>query len=275
MPTERLLITVKTYPTLSRKYGELVCTAAVREDGSWVRLYPIPFRFLDYKERYAKYDWIETVLVKNSSDHRPESFHPVDPKEMKKVGHLGTDDNWRERRKMLLGRCATHTSLNSLIDGAHKNEFSLAMFKPTQVLAFKWEVDERQWDPVRVDEMRKRADQGELFGDEDWRRSFKLIPKLPYKFSYRFADSDGRESELLVLDWEVGMLFWHCLEQTNGDEKLALAKVHEKYFNQFLQTDLHFFLGTTQQYHDWSANPWLIVGVFPIPYESQMELGQS
>jgi len=56
MPRERLLITVKTYPTLSRKHGETVCTAAVRSDGSWVRLYPIPFRLMDYRDRYAKFD---------------------------------------------------------------------------------------------------------------------------------------------------------------------------------------------------------------------------
>src|SRR5262245_6318973 len=30
MPKDRVLITVKTYPTLSRKYGETVCTAGVR-----------------------------------------------------------------------------------------------------------------------------------------------------------------------------------------------------------------------------------------------------
>jgi hypothetical protein len=35
---ERLLITVKTYPTLSRKYGETVCTAALRPDCTWVRI---------------------------------------------------------------------------------------------------------------------------------------------------------------------------------------------------------------------------------------------
>jgi hypothetical protein len=46
MGRDKVLITVKTYPTLSRKHGELVCTAGVREDGSRVRLYPIPFRLL-------------------------------------------------------------------------------------------------------------------------------------------------------------------------------------------------------------------------------------
>jgi len=30
---QRILVTVKTYPTLSRKYGETVCTAGIREDG--------------------------------------------------------------------------------------------------------------------------------------------------------------------------------------------------------------------------------------------------
>jgi hypothetical protein len=29
---------VKTYPTISEKYSELVCTAGVLEDGSWIQL---------------------------------------------------------------------------------------------------------------------------------------------------------------------------------------------------------------------------------------------
>ncbi len=63
MALTRVLITVKTYPTLSQKYGELVCTAGIRSDGSWVRLYPIPFRRLYQDGRYKKYDWIETAIV--------------------------------------------------------------------------------------------------------------------------------------------------------------------------------------------------------------------
>jgi hypothetical protein len=31
-----VLITVKTYPTISVKYDDLVCTAGFREDGSWI-----------------------------------------------------------------------------------------------------------------------------------------------------------------------------------------------------------------------------------------------
>ena len=63
MAKDRILITVKTYPTLSRKYGETVCTAGVRPDGSWVRIYPVPFRRLGEAEKYKKFDWIECSLV--------------------------------------------------------------------------------------------------------------------------------------------------------------------------------------------------------------------
>ena len=59
MEKQRVLITVKTYPTLSRKYGETVCTAGVREDGTWVRIYPVPFRRLNEEQQYKKYDWLE------------------------------------------------------------------------------------------------------------------------------------------------------------------------------------------------------------------------
>ena len=75
---QRILITVKTYPTLSRKYGETVCTAGLREDGTWVRLYPVSFRRLDQADRYSKYDWIECRLQRNQSDPRPETFRLID-----------------------------------------------------------------------------------------------------------------------------------------------------------------------------------------------------
>ena len=46
MAKEKVLIAVKTYPVISESYTELACTAGFREDGSWIRLYPIPFRLL-------------------------------------------------------------------------------------------------------------------------------------------------------------------------------------------------------------------------------------
>lgn len=272
MAKERVLITVKTYPTLSRKYGETVCTAGVREDGSWVRLYPVPFRLLDYKDRYAKFDWIETRLAKSSRDPRPETYHPIDAAEIVHVGHLGTADNWRERRQIILKQRQVYSRLQPLIDQAHANQRSLAVFKPSKILDFTWEPDDSDWEELKVQEMRNRADQGELFAGDDWRKTFQLIPKLPWKFYYKFLDADGRESEMIILDWEAGQLYWNCLQQENGLKSLALSKVREKYFDEFRKRDLHFFLGTTKEFHDWAVNPWLIIGVFPVPHESQPRL---
>ena len=88
MEKERILITVKTYPTLSRSYGETVCTAGVREDGSWVRIYPVPFRRLEQEDQYKKFDWVECGLVRGAKDPRPETRHPQDLAQMRPVGHM-------------------------------------------------------------------------------------------------------------------------------------------------------------------------------------------
>lgn len=271
MARERILITVKTYPTLSRKYGETVCTAGVREDGSWLRLYPVPFRRLGEAEQYHKFDWLECDLIKSRSDPRPETRHPADMKQLKPVGHMGTDGNWRERRDLLLRKATVHTRSQTLVDAAKANTLSLAVLKPARVLDFVWEEEAREWDKARLAEMRDQANQGELFAEEAWRRTFQAIPKLPYSLSYRFTDAAGRDSEMQVLDWEAGALFWNCLRRRGG-EKTALEKVRAKYLDEFRRTDLHFFLGTTQQFHFVAPNPWVIVGVFPIPYEQQMDL---
>lgn len=274
MAKERVLITVKTYPTLSRKYGETVCTAGVREDGSWVRIYPVPFRRLDEKQQYKKYDWLDCQLVRNKTDPRPETFRPVEPSELEApVGHMdtGTDRDWRARRKLLLETACVYDRLDELIAGAKANHLSLAVFRPTRIFNFVWEEeDERDWNPDKVRQMREQTKQYELFADNTWRETFRLIAKLPYSFSYKFEDAAGRTSELQVLDWEVGALYWNCLRSARGDEQKALAKVQKKYFDEFVTKDLHFFLGTTQQFHFVAPNPWVIVGVLPIPHQKQL-----
>ena len=105
MALTKVLITVKTYPTISSKYEELVCTAGFREDGSWVRIYPVPFRKKTYDQQYKKYDWIEIDIIKNTSDFRPESYRPRSfDSEIKILDHVGTSNNWVERKKLVLGK---------------------------------------------------------------------------------------------------------------------------------------------------------------------------
>lgn len=272
MDRRRVLITVKTYPTLSRKYGETVCTAGLRSDGSWVRMYPVPFRRLNETEQYKKFDWIECRFQRHTADPRPETFRPVDFAELQPIAHMGTGQGWRERREFVLKTAVVFDRLDRLIAAAKSNEASLAVFRPTEILEFFWEEDDRNWDPARLREMRARNSQLDLFDDNSWRQTFEIIPKLPYSFSYKFKDAAGKTSEMQVLDWETGALFWNCARAAGGDENTALAKVGDKYRKEFAKADLHFFVGTTQQFHFVAPNPWVIVGVFPIPHERQPDL---
>jgi len=274
MARERVLITVKTYPTLSRKYGETVCTAGVRANGSWMRIYPVPFRRLDEEEQYKKFDWIETDFIRGRSDPRPETRHPADLSKMLPCGHIGTEGNWRERRELLLKKTKVYDRLEPLMTGAKENRLSLAVFKPTEVRGFIWEDDEREWNESKVAEMREQTKQSQMFAEDAWRQTFKLIPKLPYTFSYQIEDAAGRKSTMQVLDWECGQLYWNCLRR-HCEEQIALEKVKAKYLDEFGKRDLHFFLGTTQQFHGFAPNPWVIVGVFAPPYEHQLDLNIS
>ncbi len=212
------------------------------------------------------------ILCGTRRTPRPESHHPADVHQLVPVAHLDTGVDWRERRRLLLGKCEVHTRLQPLIDGAKANRLSLAVFKPARITRFLWEEEEREWSPAKLAEMRNQADQGELFAEKAWRETFQVIPKLPYSFSYEFEDADGRKSKLQILDWEIGALFWNCMRRHSNDEPTALNKVRGKYWDQFLRTDLHLYLGTTRQFHFVGPNPWVIIGVLPIPHERQREL---
>lgn len=267
----RVLIAVKTYPVLSQKYIELVCTAGFKEDGSWIRIYPSPFRFLEDGRKYEKYQWIELDLEKNPNDTRPESYRPIDIDNIELGNKMSTARNWEERRRFILDNNTIHTNLQTIIAGAKNNNFSLVIFKPTEILDFKIVPVERDWKIDRKRAAEASLKQGSLF-DEGDDFDFKLMPKLPYKFSYKFRDDVGKESTLMIEDWEIGQLYWNCLKR--HDEKAAVEKVREKYIDDFACTkDLYLFLGTTYEHHmRKSRNPYVIIGTFYPPFVEQLSL---
>jgi hypothetical protein len=270
MALTKILIAVKTYPTISSKYDELVCTAGFLEDGTMIRIYPIQFRKKAYASQYKKYDWIEIDLVKNDSDFRPESYRPLThDTEIKIIGHIDTTDNWADRKKIALNKI--HFDLTALISEAKDKTTctSLAVFKPTKILDFKAELVEREWDREKLENLL----QLNLFDRTTAEGKFEVVRKLPYKFSFILADSGDRKSKMMIEDWEIGQLFWNCLAHHEGNEKRALADVTAKYFDDFAKTkDLHLILGTTQMHHYVSHNPFIIIGTFYPKKEIQTKL---
>jgi hypothetical protein len=272
LPNARVLITVKTYPLPSRSYTELVCTAGLLDGKNWIRMYPIPFRFLqDEQKKYPKYSWIELNLTRKTDDFRPESYSPklgVD-EPIKVLQHLGRDNEWAARRSYVLKE--VFTSMNELItlakDPNHRK--SLATLNPSRIVDFVIEEDEREWKPKWLEDL-KQLNMFELPTRSGHR---KLVRKLPYKFSYRFlSEGDKVPRKMMIEDWEIGALFWNCLYRTDGDEQAAVELVKQKYLEEFAEKDLYFFVGTTKQYHNIAPNPFVIIGVFYPPKTNQLSL---
>ena len=238
---------MKTYPTFSKKYFELVCTAGINENGEWRRLYPIPFRDLNKNERYRKYQWIEVNIKGNTSDPRPESYKTEGP--IKIISEpIDTKDKWQKRKSFLLENSPVYNNISELIKKAHNDELSLAIYKPAKIIKFKVE----------------ETDQQHLFEDE--KREIDLAHKLPYKFSYEFLDSENTTHKLMIEDWEVGALYWNCLERHNNNKDKALQDVRNKYQGFIEKNDILLFLGTTKEFHIRRAkNPFVIIGVFYPP----------
>ena len=273
MSKTRLLITVTTYPLPSLSYDELVCTAGVREDGSWIRIYPVPFRFL----QFHKWQWVELELIPRTStgDFRPESHQPRHPDlgDLTVIGSLDTRQAWYERKQASLK--IIYTNLTKLVDDSRKpKNLSLAAFKPKRLAEFIVEKDEREWKQQWLNQLKQldifTGGQGNLDGDG----SRIPIRKIPYKFKYRFEDEEGKPSTMTILDWEIGALYWNCLAAAEGDESIAIQKIREKYGKDFLENrDIVLFLGTTLEHHRARHNnPFTIIGVLYPPREPQQHI---
>lgn len=274
MPKHKVLITVTTYPLPSRSYDELVCTAGVLENGQWIRIYPVPLKFLkglrqNGKIETFKYNWIELDLKKRTDDFRPESHSPVNYNfsDVTILGKIDTKNNWHERKQYCLSNVYTNKA-KLLADSKSPNNISLATFRPSEIISFEIEEDEREW----KNEWKELRKQGDLF---DAGQTLEIqIPKLPYIFSYKFLDDNGITSTLMIEDWEIGALYWKCLKAAEGNEVAALDKVREKYEQEFLkEKDIYLFLGTTKEWHlRRSTNPFVIIGIFYPKQESQLSL---
>ena len=259
---EKIWIVVKTYPTFSKKYFELVCTAGINEKGEWRRLYPIPFRQKKQIEKYKKYQWIEASIERNTSDPRPESYKLKGEISITSLP-LDTKNNW-EKRKRILEKVPIFQNKEALIKKAHKNELSLAVFKPAQIRGFAYEATERDWSQDILKRIEEENSQLPLF--QDFKKEIQLIKKLPYKFFYTFVDNNGKESSLMIEDWEIGALYWNCLKRHHNDEQKAVIDVKNKYEGFISKNEILLFLGTTKEFHiRKSKNPFVIIGVFYPP----------
>jgi len=278
MAKTKVLVAVKTYPNLSKKYSELVCTAGFREDGSWIRVYPVPFRFLKQTERYSKWQWVEFDLEKNQSDKRKESYRLIDwTRDIVHGEVVNTEGNWSKRKKFALRN--VYTDMDKLI-ADNKNpdkHVSLAVLKPKEILDFIWKKVDGGWDEEKVKKIYADLAQGNLFEtpeEAEARKNFRLVDRMPYEFSYVFTTDDGKTRTLMIEDWEIGQLYRNLLANYKNEE-VACQKVKQKYIDVFAkERDLYLFMGTTARYDGWASDPFVIIGTFTPKIEAPSLFGE-
>ena len=251
----KVLITVKTYPIPSAKYGELVCTAGVTESGDFVRLYPINFRDQPFGKQYQKYQWIEVDAEKHKGrDTRKESYRP-DCDSLITVGEkIATKPgDWSARGQFVLKNVAR--SIEELRECQEQDGTSLGIIRPRIVHKMIAEPTEREWKAAFLAELR----QARLWDD---RKASKEPPrKLPFKFQYVFECDDPRckGHRMMNEDWELGALFWRLID-AGSTEAEAIEKVRHKFFEEMCASDCdtHFFVGTILAH----PTSWVVVGTF-------------
>ncbi len=249
METKTVLVTVKTYPTPSKKHTETVCCAGIDVNQTqWIRLYPIPFRDLDSFQQFKKYTIIEVQCHKAIDDHRIESYK-VNSDSIKIVCHLDTKNGWLERKNMVLP--AVSPSLCEIQKKVAENK-SLGMFKPTQV-DFAWEK------ATSRDEEKRKSRYAQL---TFFNKRKEPVEQIPYNFYYKFKCNEHLTCpghKLLIIDWELGQAFrdWR---RNYKPESLLLEKIRKRWLTDMCNPikDTYFYVGNMQRFRD----TFMVLGVF-------------
>ena len=255
--TEQILIVVKTYPTPSAKSIEASCTAGITKSGEFIRLYPIPFRFLDDTQKFKKYQEIE-ARIRSASDGRPES-HKVDPDSIKILGEpLSTANHWAER-KSRIGHLEKHCMCCIQDEQQANGAPTLGFFKPHEILGLTIEDSSGEWTPVELEKLRQRS----FWTPED----IEDLEKIPYRFKYHFrcdhAECNGHRQS--CTDWEMSQSYrsWRATYGGGWQEKFI-----QKYETEMIERfDTHFYAGTVHQH----PNSWILVGLWYPPKADESE----
>lgn len=252
------MVTVKAYPQLSKKSGEVVCVAGVRLDltePEWIRLYPVAYRDLDEYQQFKKYDVID-VEIRRGKDTRPESFIPAQGSiSVVRSIPSGPDQRWAERRQ-LMGDLVRETTMCRLLrqneKSGRKAAPSLGLIKPD---VLDVEVEKNHGFDADRQLLAALAAEATLFTDAK-----QELEPSPYvvRYHYRCGEPGCQTHTQTLIDWEVGEAGrkW----PRRYPEAEIPGRIRDKFLMQLCgaDRDTHFFVGNT---HQWLTT-FLVLGVF-------------
>jgi hypothetical protein len=246
--SDRAYIIVKAAPRSSQKFGETVCIAGINSNGSWVRLYPVSFRYLGVPQRFSRWDLIEYRWRRPTatSDIRDESRR-VDPDSIQIIGELH-----KSERNSFLNRVAV-----SGLKREREYGRSLALLK----MEF---IDFMHRKKSSEDLAKEALIYSQLRAQSDMLVSEEIIPRepCPYSFVYRYRDDDG-EHEGTCQDWETEATFFRRRAETNTES--ALEWMLMKFGEEYPKLGMALAMGT----HRYRSDQWLINGVIRLNADPQ------
>jgi len=257
----RVLITVRTYPTPSARVVEQSCTAGITSDGEWIRLFPIPWRFLSDEHKFRKYEWIE-LTVHKARDARPESYNP----ECDSIEIVGEEKDWQAKKDIvfpLLSHC-----LCCLKEQRDEHGFpTLGIFKPGTIKRLKIEPDDdgpvwSEGQLAKLNQSQFRIVNGETVMEPP---NVGTLQKIPLKFYYEFDCSHETcpGHKLSCTDWEM-LEAYRQWRRRYGEGEWE-SKFREKFDDGMIsKLDTHFYVGTVSTH----PGSWMIVGLFYPPYQA-------
>lgn len=251
----RILIWGKTYPELSSKYYETVCTGGTLADGRFIRLYPIPFRYLSDTKIFTKYQWVRAKIKKSKEDPRPESYK-IDPESIVAEENIPADKfGWFNRSEYILKNpYFNFSSVEKLLDENKSKKTSLGFTRPSSI--DKIEIENRPEEDYasflkKISANKERLKQTEMFSilTVSELKQLQFISKR-FKIHWHCKGENCKGHKMSILDWEV-----YELARSQGIpktlEKLNTILDLNKY-------DIGFFLGNFRLY----PNTFAIGGIW-------------
>lgn len=246
-----LLVNVKAYPAVSEKYGEVVCVAGIRTDvdePTWVRLFPVGFRDMPFKQRFKKYQHISLEASRHGGDPRPESYRPnMDTIELGEI--IDTKKMWEERRRyveplLVESMCAVQRQQG-------EDKASLAAFRPGEVLDLLVDTDEDAWTPDK---------QGIVSQPSLFMPTKRGLEKIPFRFRYRYRCSTAgcKTHTQSMIDWELAESYRSWRERY--EQPVLLDMIRKRFLEEMCgeEKDTVFYVGNMHRH----PKSFLVLGVF-------------
>ncbi|MBT2772636.1 hypothetical protein J7J47_10375 [Halomonas sp. ISL-60] len=236
----------------------------MEEDGTLIRLFPVPFRLITGDQQFSKWQWITAKIEKSRDDHRPES-HKLKVGSIRLGNIVSPDRNWKNRRHYL-EKLRVFDSPDDLELARQNDGTSIGLVRVQKIQDLTLtEHKHKDW----TDEERSKLESSQLSLLDDDIEEVKILEKIPVDFHYHYECSFTTGSASFkhkIVDWEIGALYRKLIKFHGLDDWKRPFK--QKLLEDLPAKDLMFLMGTVHRF----PGQWLIISLIYPPKQPQQSL---